>query len=68
MKTLKESILDDMEDVLNNGDKCFKDLIKEFLKANYNRASKFKISRKPNADGLYEVTYPAVLMKSVSLA
>lgn len=59
MKTLYESLLDDF-DVLSEpiSPKIIKEEIKQFLKANYVRPSKFRISRKPNEDGFYEVEYP----------
>ena len=59
MKTLYESLLDDF-DVLSApiSPKIIKEEIKQFLKANYMRPSKFHISRKPNEDGFYEVEYP----------
>ena len=62
MKTLKESLFSDIDDTLKQGNKGLKEMVKEFLKANYSRASKFKISRKPNADGLFEVTYLGILV------
>ena len=43
MKSLKESILDDMEDVLNNGDKCCKDIIKDFIQV---QIHKYKIKHR----------------------
>ena len=52
MKSLKESLLDD--DLVGKTDKIIKDEIKAFLKANYKGS--IKISRKPNADGKYEVS------------
>lgn len=59
MKTLYESLLDDF-DVLSDpiSPKAIKDEIRLFLKANYVTPSKFHISRKPNADGYYEVEHP----------
>lgn len=57
MKTLKESLLTDMNDVLNSGDKFIKDNIKQWLKKNLDKsASKCKISKEPNKDGKYEVS------------
>ena len=52
MKTLYESLLDD--DLIDKTDKMIKDEIKSFLKENYNGV--VKISKKPNADGKYEVS------------
>ena len=57
MKTLKESILSDMDDVLKSGDKFIKDSIKQWLKENLDKGiSKCKISRKANNKGLFEVS------------
>ena len=52
MKTLYESLLDD--DLIDKTDKIIKDEIKAFLKETYNGV--MKISKKPNADGKYEVS------------
>ena len=52
MKSLKESLLDN--DLVEKTDKMIKDEVKSFLKENYRGA--IKISRKPNADGKYEVS------------
>ena len=52
MKTLYESLLDD--DLITKTDKMIKDEIKLFLKETYNGV--VKISKKPNADGKYEVS------------
>ena len=52
MKPLRESLLDD--DLIGKTDNMIKDEIKAFLKANYKGS--IKISRKPNADGKYEVS------------
>lgn len=59
MKTLYESLLDDF-DVLSEpiSPKMIKEEIRQFLKANYLRPSKFRISRKPNEGGFYEVECP----------
>jgi hypothetical protein len=56
MKTLRESILDDLDTQIKRGDKVFKDEINAFLKENFKGASSCKISRNPNSDGLYEVS------------
>jgi hypothetical protein len=58
MKTLKESLLDDIDSTLKQGSTGIKDAVKDFLKLNYNYASKLKISRKVNDNGLYEVSAP----------
>ena len=47
MKTLKESILADMDDILNNGEENIKEVIQNFLKENYTSVYNFKISKKP---------------------
>ena len=51
---LKESILDDIDTQIEKGDKDIKNEIYSFLKENY--FGTFKISDKPNKDGLYEVS------------
>ena len=53
MKSLYESLLDDFDTIASTID--VKNEIKQFLKDNYKYASKFKVSRKPNNDGYYEV-------------
>jgi hypothetical protein len=57
MKTLKEyineSLLDDFDEIEKTVDP--REQVIQFLKDNYKRASSFKISRKPNNDGYYEV-------------
>lgn len=59
MKTLKEyiheSLLDDFDAVSSASATEIKNEIKQFLKDNYKKPSNFKISRKPNNDGYYEV-------------
>lgn len=59
MKTLKEyineSLLDDFDAMSASSTTDIKNEIKQFLNDNYKRASSFKISRKPNNDGYYEV-------------
>ena len=61
MKTLKEhineSLLDDFDTISASSvtDIDIKKEIKQFLKDNYKKLSNFKISRKPNNDGYYEV-------------
>ena len=58
MKTVydiyNESILDDVDTSLAKGDKDIKAEIHNFIKANY--SGRFKISAKPNRNGLYEVS------------
>jgi hypothetical protein len=57
MKTLKEyineSLLDDFDEIEKTVDP--REQVIQFLKDNYKKPSKFKISRKPNDDGYYEV-------------
>ena len=56
MKNLKEYIVEGIFDTDEDTiDKNIKDQIKQFLKDNFRGASSCKISRKPNADGKYEV-------------
>ena len=60
MRTLYESLLDDFEDIgksLNPRQEVL-----QFLKDNYKSASKFKVSKKPNDDGLYEVDCSKIIM------
>ena len=55
MKSLYESLLDNFDTLSSNLSPI--DTIKQFLKDNYTtKSSKFRISKKPNADGLYKVT------------
>ena len=57
MKNLKEYIVEGIFDTDEDTiDKNIKDQIKQFLKDNFKGASSCKISRKPNADGKYEVS------------
>ena len=51
---LKESILDDIDTQIEKGDDAIKDEIMAFLNENYEGT--FKISKKPNTDGLYKVS------------
>ena len=57
MKNLKdfinETLLDDFDKLSDLAN--VKDDIRQFLKDNYKLSSKFRISKKPNKDGLYEV-------------
>jgi hypothetical protein len=55
MRSLYESLLDDMSSIEKNQSKSNKDSIKEFLKKTFKGASSCKISRKPNEDGFYVV-------------
>ena len=55
--SLRESILSNMDDIIDSGDKQIKESIKQFLKENLvNGVSSIKISDKPNKDGKYEVS------------
>lgn len=59
MKTLKESLLNDIETTLDKGNTNIKKIIKQFLDTNYkvvNYNGKFIISAKPDKDGLYNVS------------
>ena len=59
MKTLKESILADIDDTLDKGSTGIKKIIKQFLDTNYSvvtKNGKFTISAKPDKDNLYNVT------------
>lgn len=65
MKTLKESLLDDINSTLKQGSTGIKSAIRDFLKLNYKYASKFKISRQVNDNGLYEVSAPIGLKLTI---
>lgn len=54
MKTLKESILADMDSVISSGDNNIRDLVKKFLSENY--TGSYLIPYSPNKDGLYEIS------------
>jgi hypothetical protein len=59
MKTLKESLLNDIETTLDKGNTNIKKIIKQFLDTNYKIVTyngKFIISAKPDKDGLYNVS------------
>ena len=59
MKELKdyinESLLDDFDTISQTSETDVKNEIEQFLKDNYKKHTSFKISRKPNNDGYYEV-------------
>lgn len=55
MKTLKESILDNMEDVIDRGDTDTRESVKKFLWDNYHGS--YIIPMKPNSNGLFEITF-----------
>lgn len=57
MKSLYESLLDGFDEIENAQKASVKDEIYGFLRTNYLRSTSFKVSRKPNEDGIYEVTY-----------
>ena len=63
MKTLKESILSDMEDILNNGEENIKEVIQNFLKQNYKSVYKFEISEK-HFMGKYRVSGKGISVKN----
>lgn len=52
---IEESLLDDIDTLSKNADKAIKQEIKQFLKDNFNGASKCKISKNLNDDGKYVV-------------
>lgn len=59
MKTLKESLLNDIESTLDKGNTNIRKVIKQFLDTNYkvtNFKGKFTVSAKPDKDGLYNVS------------
>lgn len=59
MKSLIESILADMDNVLKSGKTSIKKIIKQFLDTNYKimtNNGKFIISSKPDKDGLYNIS------------
>lgn len=55
MRSLYESLLDDISSIEKNQSKSIKDSIKDFLKKTFKGASSCKISKKPNEDGFYVV-------------
>lgn len=57
MKSLYESLLDGFDEIEKAQKVSVKDEIYGFLRTNYLRSTSFKVSRKPNEDGIYEVTY-----------
>lgn len=57
MKSLYESLLGGFEEIEKAQKVSVKDEIYYFLRMNYLRSTCFKVSRKPNEDGIYEVTY-----------
>ena len=58
MKSLRESILADMDDILQSGEEAIKENIKQWLKENLSEGlSNYKISEKPNKDGKYKVSF-----------
>lgn len=57
MKSLYESLLDGFDEIEKAQKVSVKDEIYYFLRMNYLRSTSFEISRKPNKDGIYEVTY-----------
>jgi hypothetical protein len=66
---IKESLLDDGNLIVKNIDKDIKQEIKQFLKDNFEGASKCKISKNPNDDGKYVVdcsSYIVVKNRSIT--
>lgn len=63
MKSLKESILSDMDDILNNGEENIKEIIQNFLKQNYTSIYSFEISKKPFM-GKYRVSGRGISVKN----
>ena len=61
--SLKESILDNIDDVLSKGDSSLRQLVIDFLSANYNYSGtkNWQISDTPNKKGLYEVSCHSAL-------
>ena len=57
MKSLYESLLDGFDKIEKAQKVSVKDEIYYFLRMNYLRSTNFKVSRKPNENGIYEVTY-----------
>jgi hypothetical protein len=55
MKTLYESVLSDMEDVIARSDSDIREAVKSFLWNNYNGS--YTIPMKPNKDGIFEITF-----------
>lgn len=58
---VKESILDDIEDQLDNTDEIIKRKINNFIEENYT-IDKISISDKPNANGKYEVSATSIVI------
>ena len=50
---IQESLLDNIDSTINNGLDSIKAQVEKFIEENY--SGKFKISDKPNKDGLFEV-------------
>lgn len=57
MKSLYESLLDDFDGISANQKLDVRGEVYTYIRRNYLRTSSFSISRKPDADGLYEVKY-----------
>ena len=67
MKTLKESLLSNIDDTLNQGDSNCREAVKKFLWDNYNGS--YTIPMKPNKDGIFEITFKtrmAVINKDIT--
>jgi hypothetical protein len=65
---IKESLLDDEDEIFANVEQSIKSSISKFIEDNFNGASKCKISEEPNADGKYVVDCPSpISVKKKSL-
>ena len=65
MKTLYESLLDNLDDLEKSID--LKKVIKNWIENNYGKITLLKISDKPNKDGKYEVSANHVIIDNKSL-
>ena len=57
MKSLYESLLDGFDGIEDKQKLDIRGEVYTYIRRNYHRTASFSISRKPNADGLYEVKY-----------
>jgi hypothetical protein len=65
---IKESLLDDEDEIFTNVEQSIKSSISKFIEDNFKGASKCKISEEPNADGKYVVDCPSpISVKKKSL-
>ena len=63
--SLYESLLDDFDNIDKSID--LKQIVKDWIKNNYKRATLLKISNKPNKDGKFEVSADVVIIDNKSL-